>query len=94
MKTFSFMALYYIRPIVTPGKDTPRNIGKETEFNHWLYEGCYMPVEEQNFSPPSAAVAIALRKLYSSRKGRKVCKIFNKAISHFFLAEITGFTVL
>lgn len=69
MKTFPFMALYYIRSIVVPRNDIPRNIGKETGFNHWLYEGCYMPVEEQNYSPLSAAVDVALRKLCPSRKG-------------------------
>ena len=76
MKKFPFMISYYIRPIVTPGK--------ETEFSHWLYQGCYMPDKEQSYSPQSAAVAIALRKLCPSRQELKVFKIFNKAISQFF----------
>lgn len=56
MKTFPFMISYYIRAIVTPRNKTPRNIGKDTEFSHWLYQGCYMLDKEQNYSPSEKAL--------------------------------------
>lgn len=58
MKILTFMIPYYIRPTVIPG-----NIGKEAEFSHRFYQSCCMPDKEQNYSPRSAAVLIALRKL-------------------------------
>lgn len=79
MKILTFMIPYYIRPVVTPG-----NIGKEAEFSHWLYQGCCMPDKEQNYSPPSAAVPIALRKLCPNQQGLKVFKIFSEPISQLF----------